>query len=37
MDSADILECKNASDNCVGGIQASNALCAEGHIGPLCE
>jgi len=37
VDSADILECNNAREFCIGGIQASNMLCADGHIGPLCE
>ena len=34
--SADIVECKNLLENCVGGT-FGNFVCYEGHIGPLCE
>jgi len=32
---SDIIECSNASFNCLGG--PHNSTCATGHIEPLCE
>ena len=29
--------CKNLISNCLGGIETGDNLCAEGHIGALCE
>ncbi|KAL4498518.1 hypothetical protein ABPG72_019636 [Tetrahymena utriculariae] len=36
-DSDKIEECVNSLSNCVGGMGTGDQICAEGHIGALCE
>lgn len=37
MLSDELIECSNNPNNCIGGFESGNDLCAEGTIGPLCE